>query len=249
MKTIPWYILVLVNMITAEESVSDTNSFFNHELMLKNNLVAISQMDSTIKMELKYATTDNFMNKNLYGSFNQCYLRKEAAEKLVAAQKYLTESHPEYHLLVYDALRPRRVQQQMWDMVKGTPQQQYVANPEHGSIHNYGAAVDLTIADKNGKPIDMGTPFDYFDVKAQPRYETFFIDSSKISGSDLTKRIKIKIRNDIRNSGLLTQNALENRLLLRDIMKKAGFIPLASEWWHFNAFSKNETRKRFTIVE
>lgn len=240
--------IFIVSVCLSENGTTERFTF-SDEFLNNHDLVDIHAADTSILIRMVYATTDNFMKRNLYGTFNRAYLRKVVAEKLVTAQKYLSEKHPGYHLLVYDALRPRRVQRQMWNTVKGTPQQSYVANPERGSIHNYGAAVDLTITDENRVPFDMGTPFDYFNGKAQPRYESYFIDSTKINDSNLTKNIKTKIRNDIRNSGLLNRNALRNRLLLRDIMKKADFIPIASEWWHFNAYSKEETRKRFSIIE
>jgi zinc D-Ala-D-Ala dipeptidase len=137
----------------------------------------------------------------------------------------------------------------MWDRVKGTPYQRYVANPGSGSIHNYGAAVDLTIADTTGTPLDMGTSFDSFLCKSQPRYESYFIDSSKITDANLTIEVKHTLRSEIMKHGLLSPAAHRNRLLLREIMESAEFKGISIEWWHFNAFAKDEIRKRFVIIE
>lgn len=190
------------------------------------DLVNILHIDSTIKVDLKYSTTDNFTGEDVYGELDICYLRKEAAEKLAAAQRYLKASHPELSIIVYDGLRPRSVQWTMWEVVKGTDMQKYVAYPTSGSIHNYGCAVDVGIVDSTGEPLDMGTEFDYFGDLAQPRYEKKFFEENA-----------------------LTQDHLKNRELLRNVMGKAGFRGITVEWWHFNAFPKQEVKSRFSIVE
>ena len=102
----------------------------------------------------------------------------------------------------------------------------YVADPEKGSIHNFGAAVDVSIVDQEGNLLDMGTPFDYFGDLAQPRYEDRFL-----------------------KEGALTKKQIENRRLLRKVMKEAGFQTIPDEWWHFNAFSPEEVKRRYAIVE
>jgi L,D-peptidoglycan transpeptidase YkuD (ErfK/YbiS/YcfS/YnhG family) len=101
-----------------------------------------------------------------------------------------------------------------------------VADPEEGSIHNFGAAVDCSIVDDRSNLLDMGTPFDYFGELAEPRHE---------------KRLL--------NEGMLTKKHIENRQLLRDVMKEAGFQGIEDEWWHFNAFSLDEIKHRYKIVE
>ncbi|MFP4165342.1 MAG: M15 family metallopeptidase [Chitinispirillaceae bacterium] len=189
-------------------------------------LVNIHDIDSTIKVELKYASADNFTGSDLYGEFTDCYLQEKAARKLAQANKFLKEIRPDLTLLVADGLRPRHVQQKMWDEVKNTPRQRYVANPRSGSMHNYGCAVDVTICDSTGTRLDMGTPIDHFGPLAQPRLEKKYLKSGK-----------------------LTRKQVENRKLLRKIMLEAGFLPLSIEWWHFNAFEKSVIRKKFTIVE
>jgi D-alanyl-D-alanine dipeptidase len=118
------------------------------------------------------------------------------------------------------------VQFQLWDHVKGTDQQQYVADPKIGSIHNYGFAVDLTILDAEGRELDMGTAFDEFTPLAEPRREEEFL-----------------------RQGRLTALHLENRLLLRRVMEGAEFTTLAIEWWHFDALPKSEVIGKYPRVE
>ncbi|MFP4013886.1 MAG: M15 family metallopeptidase [Chitinispirillaceae bacterium] len=193
---------------------------------MPDGMVDIQTINPSIKVKLMYSTEDNFLGEDVYGDLEKCYLRKEAAIKLSKAQEILQEKKKGYSLLVYDGLRPRDVQAKMWETVKGTDKQKYVANPRTGSIHNYGAAVDLTILDSLGKPLDMGTHFDYFGELAQPRYEEKFLAEGK-----------------------LTEEQVENRKLLREVMTSAGFQGISVEWWHFDAFPKNEVRERYSIVE
>lgn len=194
--------------------------------LVSQGFVDVCLVDSTIRVDLKYARPDNFMKTNVYGAFNKCYLRREAAEKLARANAHLRTLRPGWSLLVADGLRPRRVQRRMWDIVQGTPMQRYVANPRGGSMHNYGCAVDLTIADSAGNELDMGCPIDHFGPLSQPRLEEQYL-----------------------REGTLTEQQVANRRLLRTVMTAAGFTPLAIEWWHFNAFDKKTIRERYSIVE
>jgi D-alanyl-D-alanine dipeptidase len=179
-----------------------------------------------VSAELKYATIDNFTRKNLYGDFQTCFLHKVAAEKLKKAVELLREKNPKYSFLIYDGLRPRSVQRVMWAQVEGSNSQKYVANPKRGSMHNYGLAIDLTVTDENGKPLDMGAGFDDFRELSQPKFEKRFL-----------------------KSGELTPAQVANRKLLRNAMEKAGFIQLPHEWWHFDALPQGQAEKTFTIVE
>jgi D-alanyl-D-alanine dipeptidase len=215
----------------------------------RNGFVDIQQVDSSILVHLVYATSDNFLKKNIYGNFTRCFLQKEVAQMLSRAQKLLGKRQHGYHLLIYDGLRPRRFQRIMWNQVKGTLQEAYVANPNQGGLHNYGAAVDLTIVDSSGGELDMGTLFDCFDLKAQPHFEALFADTALIAGAAIDQVIKNRIRAEIERSGLLSSTSLKNRKLLREVMREAGFIAIPVEWWHFNAFNKDEVRKRFSIIE
>lgn len=189
------------------------------------DFVEIKRSD-VIALDLRYATTNNFTGQNLYGKFDRAFLHKLTASKLAQAAANLHSHRPGYKLLILDALRPRSVQRQLWDRVKGTEQQKYVANPQSGSIHNFGFALDLTILDASGNELDMGTAFDDFTPLAQPRLENGFLKEGKINSQQL-----------------------QNRLLLRKVMEDAGFIQLPIEWWHFDALPKSEVRKSNSIVE
>lgn len=191
-----------------------------------DNLVDIQKIDSAIKVDLKYSSNDNFLGADVYGDLDKCLLQKEVALMLANAQAYLKKIKPDYDLLVFDCLRPRQVQYKMWEIVKGTVQQKYLADPERGSMHNYGAAVDLTIIDSKGDELDMGTSFDFFGQLAEPKYEEKFFEQ-----------------------GQLTQQQVSNRKLLRKVMEKAGFQGISNEWWHFNAFSRNTVETKYDIVE
>ena len=89
--------------------------------MKEYGLVDIQSLDKEIRVELKYATEDNFVGENMYGSLTTAYLLPHIARKVVEAQRILRERHPEYSLLVYDAARPISVQRRMRRAVEGTP--------------------------------------------------------------------------------------------------------------------------------
>jgi zinc D-Ala-D-Ala dipeptidase len=210
-------------MVAADSA--DSGAAYEHHL-ISLGFVDVRTLDSTIRVELKYACDHNFMRTDVYGHLRKCFLRREAAVKLVKASECLRAKHPGWSLLVADGFRPRRVQRRMWQLVEGTPMQGYVANPRYGSMHNYGCAVDLTIADSTGAPLDMGTPIDHFGPLAQPRLEDEYL-----------------------RKGELTQEQITNRRLLRSVMEAAGFHPISIEWWHFNAFEKKIVREKYSIVE
>ena len=198
------------------------------QALIDAGLVDIQTLDSTIRVELKYSTTNNFVGVDVYGDLSKAYLQKEPSLKLVKAQRYLRETHPGYSLLIYDAARSRRVQQILWDTLQKPAKLKplYVADPKKGSIHNYGAAVDLTIIDPAGKPLDMGTGYDFFGEMAYPSKEEVLLQQGK-----------------------LTQEQIDNRLILRETMRRAGFTPIDSEWWHFNALSLARCRQQYGIIE
>ncbi|MES0490025.1 MAG: M15 family metallopeptidase [Leptospirales bacterium] len=179
-----------------------------------------------VKVELRYATENNFMKTNVYGEFTVCFLHKEAATKLKKATQNLQEVKPGWKLLLLDCLRPRSVQRKLYEYVFGTDQQKYVANPDRGSIHNYGFAVDLTLVDENEIEVDMGTEFDSFTKLAQPRLEKQMLTENQ-----------------------LTQAQHANRLILRNSMVDAGFRQLSFEWWHYDAANASTVRKNYQILE
>ncbi|MFM6935726.1 MAG: M15 family metallopeptidase, partial [Flavobacteriales bacterium] len=126
-------------------------------------LVDVQDLNPAIVVELKYATTDNFMGMVLYERLKSAYLQKDVAERLSKVQIYLSKLKPGYRLCIYDALRPVSVQQKMWDALDSLPpveRGKFVSNPKNRSLHNLGAAVDLTILDQDGKALDMGANYD-----------------------------------------------------------------------------------------
>lgn len=189
--------------------------------------IDVERVNPSIKVELMYGRDDNFTGRVLYHGLTRAWLHPVAAASLDSAQRVLTQLHPGYRLLVKDAARPMSVQRTMFNAVRGTPQANYVANPANGGgLHNYGMAVDLTIIDTSGKEIDMGTPVDHLGPEANIWREDQLVAS-----------------------GYMTAEARANRQLLRRVMKAAGFIPLRSEWWHFNRVSKAEAKRKYKILD
>lgn len=192
-------------------------------------LVNIQDVIPEALVELKYSTTDNFFGADVYGDLTSAYLQPEVAEMLKKANRILQEKYPELMLLIYDGVRPRSVQQILWDNLDkpDSIKPLYVADPKKGGLHNYGVAVDLSLAEKStGEALDMGTTYDYFGYPAYPDREDQMLQEGKI-----------------------TQAHVNNRKKLREVMNGAGFSGIGSEWWHFNAFSHKEAAQKFAIVE
>lgn len=197
--------------------------------MEKQGLEEVSSNAPGVLVELKYGTADNFMGKDVYGCLRHAYVQKPVMAMLQKAQAALEKKHPGFHLLIYDAARPLSIQWVLWNSLTQYPpseRQKYVADPKQHSIHNYGSALDLTVADASGKPLEMGTKYDFFGDLAYPSKEQQFLASGKLS-----------------------QNAYQNRLILREAMQAAGFMRIEFEWWHFNAFSRAEAKRRFPVVQ
>lgn len=198
--------------------------------MQEQGLLDLQELDPQIRVELKYSSTDNFLQRDLYGTLELAYLQPEPAHALVKAGRILRRDNPHLRLLVYDAARPLRVQHLLWEKLNTLPEEErkkYVADPEEASIHNYGCAVDLTLFDlETGQPVDMGTPFDYFGELAYPRLERQML-----------------------NEGKLSLKQLNNRILLRSILRDVGFTPITTEWWHFNFYSRRTAELKYGIIE
>lgn len=198
--------------------------------MIAKGLVDIQTIDPTILVELKYATTDNFVKKNVYGDLKKAYLQPEMAKRLAKASLLLKNIKPGYQLLVYDAARPNAAQYVLWDAlddlkIPEASKSQYVANPKIGSNHNFGCAIDLTVVNEKGIPLDMGTPYDFFGPLAYPRAEQ-----------------------DMLKQGKLTTKQIANRRILRDVMVKSGFIVNTTEWWHFDGMSKKQAKLKYGMI-
>lgn len=137
-----------------------------------------------IILDLRYATTNNFVNKILYNC-PRCFLRPEAANAIFNIQKELSTKN--LRLKLFDCYRPGTVQQRLWEII---PDPRYVANPKKGSMHNRGLAVDLTILDENNNELDMGTGFDFFGEQA---YHTYLnLDKNILDNRTLLKNSLIK---------------------------------------------------------
>ena len=162
-------------------------------------LVKLDTLNDGFTYDIRYASTNNFLEEAFYDCA-ACYLRPEVANSLKEANHYFCEKG--YRIVLFDCYRPVSAQKKMWAVY---PNPQYVANPyTSGSVHNRGAAVDISLEKLDGTPVDMGTDHDYFGKEAH-------IDNTS-----------------------LPQKVLENRKLLQEGMIRFGFETIRTEWWHFN---------------
>lgn len=205
---------------------SDNYTLYEHKL-IDFGLVDVKTLDSSIAIHLVYATPYNFLGRTLYHDISHAFVIPEMGEKLKKAQKLLKSIRPDLSLLIYDAARPTSIQNEMWNLVKGTSNTSYVANPENGrGMHNYGAAVDITLMDCTGHPLPMGSEYDYFGKEAR-------IDDEA----------------NLLSSGRITQRELENRKLLRRVMTESGFVTCISEWWHFNHIPSARAKQELKVID
>jgi D-alanyl-D-alanine dipeptidase len=178
-----------------------------------------------IVFDLRYAGTNNFDGRVLYRGIDCAWLREEAAAGLERAAAWLAAHHPGQRLLVLDALRPQRVQEAIWVDVAGTPAERYFANPERGSIHSFGMAVDVTLLDAQGREADMGSGFDEMSVKSHPALEAEQLAA-----------------------GAITREHIAAREVLRAAMAAGGFTGIPTEWWHFNRGDPALVRREYARV-
>jgi len=178
-----------------------------------------------IAVDLRYATPNNFVGRDLYSPYDCAWLHRDAAAALETFVAWLATRQPGYTALILDALRPQRVQQQLWDALAGTGLQMYLADPARGSIHSYGMALDITLLDQQGAELDMGTGFDDMTELSHPALEEGFVMSGQLSEAQLT-----------------------NRRLLREGMLAAGFVGINTEWWHFDCGDRVQVRATYRRV-
>jgi D-alanyl-D-alanine dipeptidase len=165
------------------------------------DLVPLASIDPTIKLDIRYATANNFMGFPLYEKPG-AYLQRPAAEALGRAAKALKAQG--YGLLIHDGYRPWFVTKMFWDATP-VPDHMFVGDPAHGSRHNRGEAIDLTLYDlKTGKPVPMTGRYDEMSKRSYSDY---------IGG---------------------TSRQRYDRGVLRAAMEKEGFQVLDEEWWHFD---------------
>jgi D-alanyl-D-alanine dipeptidase len=175
------------------------------EVNIPKSWQEITTKETGILLDIRYATKNNFTKKQIYDC-PRCFLRPQAAKKLLEVHNDLKTRYG-YGIKVFDCFRPRPYQQRLWDIV---PDPSYVTPPEKGSMHSRGLAVDLTIVDKNGKELDMGTEFDFFGEEAHHDYSEFPASIQK------------------------------NRVLIKKVLELHGFSSIRTEWWHYSLNSANQ---------
>jgi D-alanyl-D-alanine dipeptidase len=163
-------------------------------------LIEITPHSHDVDIDLAYAGFENFTGAPIYAEA-RCYLHPEAEALLVTARTLAAVLG--YRLKIFDAFRPVEAQWALWNH---TPDPNYIADPRRGSPHSRGAAVDLTLLDRSGRALEMGTPFDDFTDKAH-------------HGS-----LDIPVP------------AQRNRTVLLGIMTSAGWDYYRNEWWHYQLF-------------
>ena len=180
------------------------------------NLVDIESLNNSIKGDIRYATKNNFMQTKFYKQ-PKAFLNYAPAKNLISAHKELNDFG--YGIVIYDAYRPWFITKMFWE---GTPNElkHFVADPNKGSVHNRGCAVDIGLYDlKSEKIIKMISGYDEFSEKAYPDY----------TGGTLEER---KIRD-----------------LLIDIMNKNNFDVYEYEWWHFDFQNCNSKVLNYSFEE
>ena len=221
------FILTALMLAACQNGGNDSKSDIEKELE-EIGLQNVAEEIPGVEVYMVYATPYNFMGRVLYEGLDEAYLVPEAMDKLKKANEILRSRRLDLHLVVYDAARPRSIQQLMWNVVENTELQDYVADPNKsgGGAHNYGVAVDVTLADCTGHPVPMGSEYDYFG-----------------------NRSRVDMEEELYESGEINRRELENRQLLRDIMLEAGWHVEPSEWWHFNAMPLTEASRKLTVIK
>lgn len=163
-------------------------------------LIEISAQRYDVDIAIAYATTNNFTQAPVYARA-ACWLHKDAEVRL--RQCIELASALGLRLRIFDAFRPSEAQWKLWEH---TPDPDFIADPRRGSPHSRGVAIDLTLLDGAGRPLDMGTDFDAFS----PRSHHGNMD--------------------------ISAEAQKNRLLLLGLMTTAGWDFYRNEWWHYQLF-------------
>jgi zinc D-Ala-D-Ala dipeptidase len=197
-------LLILFSCKSTKSLKGSSNSIYNG--INDTTFVKLIDFSSDFVIDMKYATKDNFLKNKVYDC-DECYLRLKTVKSLVQANEEFIALG--YRIKLFDCYRPLDIQKKMWAIIPNTD---YVANPAKGSIHNRGGAVDITLIDKKGKELDMGTSFDFFGPEASHNYQ------------DISKKIR------------------KNRTLLKSVMLKHNFKSFDSEWWHYNLIDSNKDK-------
>ena len=184
-----------------------------------HGLVDLSLACPSVQVDLRYATDRNFFKARLYDD-NHAWLLEPTARKLCQAAVLVAARG--LVLIVLDAYRPLAVQDLMWQIL---PDPAFVAPSSRGSIHNRGAAVDVTLAHHDGSPVAMPSEFDEFSERASHLYKG--PEQGSLKGGEMVNF------DPESGSGALERQALEARDFLRNCMESAGFVAYEAEWWHY----------------
>lgn len=187
-----------VNVVDSIANQIQEKVLKSFEGLADTTFVRLADFSEDFTYDMRYATENNFLKAKVYDCA-ECYTRVKTAKALIKANKTFLKTGTK--IKFFDCYRPNSVQYKMWKIV---PNPQYVANPVKGSIHNKGAAVDITLVDLEGNELDMGTDFDFFGKRAYH------------DNVDLPEEI------------------LANRKLLKETMEAHGFWSIRTEWWHYN---------------
>jgi D-alanyl-D-alanine dipeptidase len=169
-------------------------------MLVSMEFIEIAPPEFDIDVALAYATAANITGHPIYRNA-RCWLRRTAAQHL--RQAIALAAALDLRLRVFDALRPTEAQWVLW---RADPNPEFLADPRRGSPHSRGVAIDLTLIDRDGRELDMGTPFDAFTPDAHHA-------STNVSVA-----------------------AQRNRLLLLGLMTAAGWDFYRNEWWHYQLF-------------
>lgn len=173
MKTTLLFISFFFTLIANAQTEINDSTFVN-----------LKSYSKDFVLDMKYATTDNFLKSKVYDC-EECYLRLKTIQSLVEANKSFIKKG--YRIKIFDCYRPLDVQKRMWAIV---PDANYVANPARGSIHNRGGAVDITLVDETGKELDMGTSFDFFGPESAHYYKG--LSKEILKNRKLLKKIMLR---------------------------------------------------------
>ena len=196
-----FYIIPIKEISELREISKNSNPPILDSLDSHKKLIDLKKLDDEFQLDIRYASSNNFMRSKFYKN-EKAFFNMSAADKLIEAKNDLKELG--YGIIIYDAYRPWFVTKMFWE---GTPEnlKHFVANPENGSSHNKGCAIDIGLYDiETGESIVMISGYDEFTERAYPNY---------MGGS--------KKQRDIRD-------------MLIQVMEKNDFTVYEYEWWHFN---------------
>lgn len=160
--TLPVIYLILISGVSAQSVPPKEGN------KREARLVELTTLDNTIKLDIRYATSDNFVGRPVYPEA-RAFLQKPAAKALVRVHKKLRDQG--LGLVIFDGYRPWTITKLFWDVVP-EDKRKFVADPAKGSKHNRGCAVDLSIFDlKTGKLVDMPSGYDEFTERSSPDYK------------------------------------------------------------------------------